>query len=538
MDRRPTVTTVTRIAAMAVAVLVVAASPALAQGKWADPYDAGRAAFDKGKWQEAIDDFTKAIAIDPRAQAQKIIEGAFREDYFPYYYRALAYTNVQNYAKAKLDFAQARQTRMSDTLMKDLDKHAGDVDGVLAAQQAPKPPPPQPAAAPAADASKPPVVAPGAPGAPSGASITPAAPDPRAQAAELVKQGNTLLAQGKPTEAQKSFQDAQKLAPQAPGVQEGLGAVANRLKYEQLKSDAAQDRRSGRPADAITKYGLARSADPQQYAADHLDQQLQLAENDLSAVLQRNDASARVLAVANSVNLLNAGRDLARQHRYADADAKFQAAVDADRTNHEAADALAKSQEFEKLVLAGRTFAAQGTLDTARGSLQDAKTLDPDRFQSEGLESTLADVNRRLAPAPAKSVGSAAAPSSAPVAWAPVASASVAPASASAARQPIYDALVAYLEGDMPRSIRLLQPMAANDIALSASDKAAVHAYLAVAYATSSLEARSDADRESWHGKAVGEFKRAEAAKPGYTLSQRVISPKIQAMFDEARRNR
>jgi hypothetical protein len=80
--------------------------------------------------------------------------------------------------------------------------------------------------------------------------------------------------------------------------------------------------------------------------------------------------------------------------------------------------------------------------------------------------------------------------------------------------------------------------MAANDIALSASDKAAVHAYLAVAYATSSLEARSDADRESWHGKAVGEFKRAEAAKPGYTLSQRVISPKIQAMFDEARRNR
>ena len=170
---------------------------------------------------------------------------------------------------------------------------------------------------------------------------------------------------------------------------------------------------------------------------------------------------------------------------------------------------------------------AQGTFEGARGALRDAKTLDPDRFQSEGLEATLADVNRRLALGAAK-------PEPSPPASSPPAVSSTTPA----ARQPIYDALAACLEGDMPRSIRLLQPMAANDTALSASDRAAVHAYLAVAYATSALEARSDADRESWHGKAVGEFKQAEAAQPGYTLSQRIISPKIQAMLDEARRNR
>jgi tetratricopeptide (TPR) repeat protein len=328
------------LAAVAFALVVGAAVPALAQGKWAEPYDAGVAALQKGKWQEAIDDFTKAIAIDPRAQAHKITEGVYGEDYFPYYYRALAYANLQNYAKAKQDFQQARQTRMSDALMKELDKRASDVDTAIASQQAPKPAPPQPSAPPAAEPVKPPVVAPAAP----------VAPDPRVQAAELVKKGNTLLGQGKPMEAQKSFQDAQKLAPQAPGVQEGLVAVANRGKYEQLKNDAAQDRHAGKPADAITKYGQARTADPQQYAADHLDQQLQLAENDLSAVLQRNDASARVLAVASGANLLNAGRELARQHRYAEADAKFQASTETDPANHEAADALTKSREYAKLM--------------------------------------------------------------------------------------------------------------------------------------------------------------------------------------------
>ena len=311
--------------AVAFAVLVGAAAPALAQGKWADPYDAGVAALQKGKWQEAVDDLTKAIAIDPRAAAQKLIEGAYREDCFPYYYRALAYFNLQNYAKAKQDFLQARQTRMSDEFTKDLDKRASDCDAALAAQQTPKPPP----APVTAEPVKPP-------------AVTPAAPDPRAQATDLVKQGDTLLAQGKPAEAQKSFQDAQKLAPQAPGIQEGLVAVANRVKYEQLKSDAAQDRKTGKLADAITKYGQAKAADPQQYAADHLDQQ----QAEVSAAQQRTDSSARVTAVANSLNLLNAGRDLVRQHRFADADVKFQAAIDADRTNREAADALTKSQEY------------------------------------------------------------------------------------------------------------------------------------------------------------------------------------------------
>jgi hypothetical protein len=80
--------------------------------------------------------------------------------------------------------------------------------------------------------------------------------------------------------------------------------------------------------------------------------------------------------------------------------------------------------------------------------------------------------------------------------------------------------------------------MAANDTALSASDKAAVHAYLGVADATSALEARSDTDRESWHGKAVGEFKQAEAAKPGFLLPAKIVSPKVQVMLDEARRGR
>jgi hypothetical protein len=468
------------------AAVVALPGAALAQGKWVDPYDKGTDAIKNQKWTEAVADLTQAIAADSHAQANKITEGVYHEDYFPYYYRGLAYFNLKQTDKALADLTLAGQTKMPEPLMQSLRTMLGELA---------QPPPPPP-------------------------------PDPHAVATQAVKDGNALFAGRHLTEAQGKFTDAQRLWPQVPGASEGLTAIANRNKYESLKADAAQDLRASRFADAVAKYALAKQSDPLEYDADHLDAQVQVAQ----AALAPRPADLRQNAAKASAGLLADGLELARQHRYADANAKYQAALDADRSNTGAVEALHKSHEYERLALAARTDLDQGSVDGARGALQDAQALDADRFVSDGLDGALADVLRRLAapsakPAPGRSAGG-------PVAATPP---GTSPARSSPP-PPLYDALVAYLKGDMPTTIRLLQPVAAADRGLDAAGRAAVHAYLGAAYATSALEARSASDRDRWHSQADGEFKVAQSAQPGFQLSGRIVSPAIQAMIDEARK--
>lgn len=483
-----------RASILVLALTMAWASPARAQGRWVDAYDQGVQAVKKQQWSQAVENLTKAIAANSHAEANKTYEGVHSEDYFPYYYRGLAYLNLKEYDKAQRDFKLAAQTRMPDPLMRDLQAKTNDVATALASQSSPPAPSPTPAAPPP-EVMKAPV---------------PAAPDPHTQATDLVKQGGASLAQGKTADAQASFQEAQKLWPQVPGAQDGLAAVASRNKYNALKANAAQARATGQLADAATAYEQAKAADPQQYAADHLDQQLDLIRTDLAHQQQ----TARAQSMANGANLLNGGLDLARQHRYAEAEAKFQAAVAADPNNTQAADALAKSRQYGTAVATARSLEAQGKLNGASVSLNDAEALDSDRFKTDGLDRVLADINRRLAPA-VKSEASG--------------------APGTAATPPIYDALVAYLKGDMPSAIRLLEPVASSDATLSASARAEVHGYLGAAYATSALEARSAGDRDTWRGKAIAEFKRADTAEPGFQLPGRLVSPAIQSMVDAAR---
>src|SRR5207244_573411 len=119
------------------ALLVVASTSAYAQSRrWADPYQAGVKAFESRKYAEAIPLLERAAAADPKSQQQKLIEGVFRIDYFPYYYLALAYAETKDWAKAKENLEKARPTLTRQQQMK-----FKDAEGIIARALEPKPDP-------------------------------------------------------------------------------------------------------------------------------------------------------------------------------------------------------------------------------------------------------------------------------------------------------------------------------------------------------------------------------------------------------------
>ncbi|HKB14084.1 MAG TPA: hypothetical protein VKD69_25640, partial [Vicinamibacterales bacterium] len=97
-------------ALIATAIVATCAVVSAQANRWFDPYDRGRKAFDAGKYAEAVPLLERAVAADPKAAPNKIIEGVFRTDYFPYYYLALAYVELQQWDKAAQNLDKARPT--------------------------------------------------------------------------------------------------------------------------------------------------------------------------------------------------------------------------------------------------------------------------------------------------------------------------------------------------------------------------------------------------------------------------------------------
>src|SRR6185436_3246809 len=103
------------------------------------------------------------------------------------------------------------------------------------------------------------------------------------------------------------------------------------------------------------------------------------------------------------------------------------------------------------------------------------------------------------------------------------------------ARTALRDGLTALLQGDAERSIAILEPAAGGR---GDQRTASLHAYLGVAYATRTLSLPSDDEpTRQLREKALAEFRLAVRIQKDFQLSPRVVSPKILAMFEEARRN-
>jgi hypothetical protein len=99
------------------------------------------------------------------------------------------------------------------------------------------------------------------------------------------------------------------------------------------------------------------------------------------------------------------------------------------------------------------------------------------------------------------------------------------------------DALVALTRGDTQKSISILEPVLVRRSGHDAS-VAALRAYLGVAYATQALSSpKQDEPARLLREKALAQFRLAVAAQPDYRLSSRLVSPRIVALFQQARTN-
>src|SRR5690606_33159103 len=120
--------------------------PSAQSNRWYSPYQAGVKAYEAGEFQKAVAELEEAIAADPRAAANKYVEGVFRTDYFPYFYLGASYLKL-----GRLDLAQQNFRRARDPLPRNLRAPLADFERELAAARAsstPAPPPERAVAAP------------------------------------------------------------------------------------------------------------------------------------------------------------------------------------------------------------------------------------------------------------------------------------------------------------------------------------------------------------------------------------------------------
>src|SRR5260370_37385121 len=227
----------------------------------------------------------QAIAADPKASANKYVEGVFRTDYFPYYYLGAAYLELRQYDKAQQNFTKAK-----DGLSRDLLAKLNTLQTRLTTETAPvvvargNPPPIEPAKPTVNPAFEPALRQ--ADAALAGKRYTDAVAGFDAaknlDAAEYAKQNvqtrrddasrgaagqqlaedaRQLLQSSQGNEAKTKFQQAEQTLPGQKGVADGLAEIKQREdNYQRLKNAAEQDVRDTNFQAAKDKLGQASAA--------------------------------------------------------------------------------------------------------------------------------------------------------------------------------------------------------------------------------------------------------------------------------------
>jgi hypothetical protein len=533
--------------------VALAATSAAAQGRWADPYRNGVKAFEAGKCGEAIPLLERAVAADPKAESNKRIEGVFRLDYFPYYYLALCYVEQQQWDKAaqNLDKARATLTRQQQARLAEAETRiktasAPRVDPRRAAFDAAVAQVESSLSNKQFDQALRQLEGIRANYSSEYASAGLAAKRDeaaRGRAGQLFDEARTLTVAQKYIEAKAKFQQADQVLPGQRPIAEALADIKRREDdYQQLKTQAAAEQNARNYSSARDKLEQARSRHPELFASDNLGARLTevttlatrsggrgdnagastggnsagTAAGNTGGAANRgtaaNTAAGNVAAGASTTavadrrgaevqRLSKTARDYLAQGRYAEAERDYSSVLTLDPKNQEASAAVAKSKKFRELKDRGTQLARANNNTGAQQALRDARALDPDRFNREGL---------------AAIVDSLAAPPSAP-APDPV-------------RTALQQGLVALLNGRAGESISILEPALAKG-----SNAASLHAYLGVAYATQALTAPQPEDRSRLQDKAVEQFKLAKTAQSDYQLSPRIVSPAILSIYNSAR---
>jgi len=512
----------------AVALAFGCATAVLAQGaKWNEPYESALKAFEGGRCAEAIPLLERAVAIDPKAEANKRIEGVFRKDYFPYYYLALCYAAQSQWDKAaqNLDKARSTLTRQqrakfeeTETKIKvamnpppNVDPRKATFDAAVAKAESALSNQQYDAALRQFDSLKAGYASEYA-AANLGSKRDQAA---RGVAAQLVEEGRGLVAKQNYNEAKAKFQQADQTLPNQRQVADALTDIKKREDdYQQLKAQGLADFNARNYPSAKEKLEQARQRHPQLFAIDNLNARLNDINNRPPVPIPvvpppppPNNGDKNAAEVAR---IARSAKDFLGQGKYAEADAAYASILKLDPNNTEAADAMTKSKKFK--ALRDRAEANRSkNVPAAKKALADAKALDADRFAKEGLAAVLDSLNPGAdVPPPAVPTPSGGA--------------------VDAARVALQQGLTALLDGRAQESISILEAAASKD-----KKSAPIHAYLGVAYATQALSAPKADERSRLQDKALDQFKLAKAAQSDYQLSSRIVSPAIVSIYQTAK---
>jgi tetratricopeptide (TPR) repeat protein len=544
--------------------LLLGASAQAQNRRWADPYRDGVKAVDGKRYEEAVRLLERAVAVEPRDGANKQEDGVYRIDYFPYFYLGIAHTELKQFDKAQENFAKARRTLPPNNrqLQARFDEYQPKVQAGLAAPggtpsgagagslsggtgtnggriggaannfggnsfagggnalttggnastggRAPVEPAVNPAFETAVQRANAAIVASRFADALSAFDTARTADaaeygrrgmvarrndTARAYAQQLTVEGHQALPTSLTT-ARAKFQEADRTFNGLKEVADGISEIRRREdQYAQLKAGAEQDATAGNWKSAADKYAEARTAHPEQFATDNLTARV-------TYVNTRMAAASNPKLLAESDKLLAAGRLLASQGRYAEAEGRYSAALQQYPDNAAARSALDNSRRFADLVRAGRSLQDKNS-DSARKQFETARALDRERFEREGLAALIA--------APADTTGT------------------VAP------KDLVREAMVALVNGDAKTTITLLEAAAAQSTPPSLT--ASLRAYLGVAYATQAMTSPKPEEQTRLRGVALEHFRLALVSQRDYQLSPTLVSPKILALFEQARRN-
>jgi tetratricopeptide (TPR) repeat protein len=472
-------------------------APAVAQARWEQPYDRGVRAVEQGQWAAAITELERAIGIDSAQQERKLVEGAIRKDYFPYVYLFIAQLKLGQVDRAgvTLKLAMAKPSPLPRQIETVIRPHREEYERLTAAKPAAPPPgtkpPPPPVAVPpptappdtTRTAPKPTLPAPEP-------SRPPTRPGPDAAEAAFAKDldsANAMATAKRFSEAIAGYDALRKRSPEEYARRRvaSLRDQAVRGRAAQLADEGQSHLRAGRLPEARAAFDQAERLSSGAGA-----------EGLAATRVAESQARARQFAVA--------ARTAAGAGRYDVAAAQFRSALQADPANVEAQTWLDRHDRYEALKTQGLTLQKQGRLDDALTPLQAAREADAARFTAEGLDAMVATIVAARA------------------------------RSADAEIVPVREALTAYLQGDVAGAVARLEPLAAGSDRLDPATRAHVHAYLGVAYATRAFLSADAAEHKSLQSRAVGEFRKAIAARPDYQLPQ-LISPRIHALLQTAR---
>jgi tetratricopeptide (TPR) repeat protein len=318
-------------------------------------------------------------------------------------------------------------------------------------------------------------------------------------------------------------------AAPAPAPAPGTTVANPRQEFETAVRNGDAALAARRYAEAVAAFDAARSADAAEFARRNVQP-------------RRDEASHGV----SGLQLADEGRQLLQAAQVNAARAKFQQADQMLPGQKIVADGLAEIRQredtYERMKTAAEQDVRSGNLQAALEKYTQAKSASQDQSVVDNLDARMKSVTDRIATSSAaadrsKRLDAARTPDTVPPPIAPAKDANAGKPEAPDAVA-LRDALVALLQGDTQKSIAILAPAASAAPPAKSQTTAAIHAYLGVAYATQALSAaRPDESARLLRERALAEFRLAVSAQRDYQLSPRVVSPKIVALFEEARRN-